>query len=396
MSYRSPFAVRSAPPPRLVLRVGHRHLRVVALLESLVARRGDRSAFRVREVALRFLVRLAIARLYGRPPADPAPAADPARRPPPEPPLPDGLVASRIAPDALLADATPPADRRPEPRPARVLGLVNRIRLSASISLSRAVPLPASGRALIALRLLAFARRRSIASPSAPDPTPAPDGPPPRTAPGNPPGADAETRTASGVAESCPPPAPGTPTSSSSSERPGATRTPPSRGVEQWSPSPSSEAHTARCDGRPPRTERRTPSIQPSTRSLTWCAKWPSGTTPERRAAQRLVSTYGMWSTSSPSVVGSPTIVASVFLRLQTPRPPGASGSSPPARGPPASSTAGFLPCPRGADVTLWRLARDRHRSSPPVRGLRYQLPASSTVDRLTVWPFGQDSCVSR
>ena len=51
-------------------------------------------------------------------------------------------------------------------------------------------------------RSRAPAARRSTACASAPDPTPAPDGPPPRTAPGNPPGADAETRTASGVAES--------------------------------------------------------------------------------------------------------------------------------------------------------------------------------------------------
>ena len=47
-----------------------------------------------------------------------------------------------------------------------------------------------------------------------------PDGPPPRTAPGNPPGAAAETRTASGVAESCPPPAPGTQRPLPVSERP--------------------------------------------------------------------------------------------------------------------------------------------------------------------------------
>ena len=117
---------------QLVLRV-HRHLRVVALLESLVARLHDR-AFRVREVALRFLVRLAI-----RPLVRPT-----ALRVPILPRLPTPRVVRRPSrrfqtrlrfPDRRQTRFSPTQLRRQIVAPnlraqARVLGLVNRIRLT--------------------------------------------------------------------------------------------------------------------------------------------------------------------------------------------------------------------------------------------------------------------------
>ena len=264
-----------------------------ALLESLVARL--RRAFRVREVALRFLVRLAIRPLVRRTalrvPILPA-AADRARRPSTEPPLPDAPSLPGSPPDALLADATPPADHRPEPprpsarpRPRQPHRLTQqRLDLAFQALFLFLHPVVA-----VALRLLAFARTF----------VPSIDSFPKRARPnscarrttsiGNPPGADAETRTASGVAESCPPPAPGNQRPLPASERPYATRTPPSR-RHRAAPSPSSEARTARCDGLVQSVERRS---RPSTRSLTWCAKWPSGSHSRTPATAALVRHIG-------------------------------------------------------------------------------------------------------
>ena len=78
---------------------------------------------------------------------------------------------------------------------------------------------------------------------------------------------------------------------------------------------PSSAAHTARCAARSPSYgTRNAVRSKPSTRSRTWCAKWPPATTPARRAAMpaRRAATAAIVpvvaarnsSTSSPSGVG--------------------------------------------------------------------------------------------
>ena len=103
----------------------------------------------------------------------------------------------------------------------------------------------------------------------------APAEPPRRTPPRNHQDAAGETRTASGVAESCPPPASETRCPPPASSPASATKRCPSR-TRRPAPSPSSADRTASCAARPPLVRRveRT-QIQRVHQVAPWCARVP-------------------------------------------------------------------------------------------------------------------------
>ena len=200
----------------------------VALLEPLTARLHDR-ALRVREVALRLLVRLAIRPLV-RPTALRVPVLT--RLPTPrvvrrpllcfQTRLRRPIAAERASRRCNSAGRSSPRTSAP-----KRVSSASRVRLAQQrVDLAfQALFLflhPVVAHRLARSRSHAPSSRRSTASPSAPDPTPAPDGPPPQQRWKS---SRCRRRNSHSV-RCCAPPAPGTQRPLPASARPGATRTP--------------------------------------------------------------------------------------------------------------------------------------------------------------------------